>query len=241
MLRMGLFLAAVLVPVQLVFGHFVGDYVHEYQPAKFAAIEGRWHDEQPAGEVVIALPDPATETNKYEIKIPVLGSIIGSMSLTSKEVGLTDFPPQDRPPVLIPFATFRIMVGCGLIMLALAWLGSYLSVKDRLERNRFLLWSIFLSFPLPYIAIITGWWTAEVGRQPWTVYGVLRTADSMTPFLTAPAALSSLTLFCAVYVFIFSFGTYYIYRLLRGGPPNRPMPVVHQEPVAAPGYIAAGE
>ena len=241
MLRMGLFLAAVLVPVQLVFGHFVGDYVHEYQPAKFAAIEGRWHDEQPASEVVIALPDPATETNKYEIKIPVLGSIIGSMSLTSKEVGLTDFPPQDRPPVLIPFATFRIMVGCGLIMLALAWFGSYLSVKDRLERSRFLLWSIFLSFPLPFIAIITGWWTAEVGRQPWTVYGVLRTADSITPFLTAPAALISLILFCAVYVFIFSFGTYYIYRLLRGGPSNRPMSVVHQEPVAAAGYIAAGE
>jgi cytochrome bd ubiquinol oxidase subunit I len=241
MLRMGLFLAAVLVPVQLVFGHFVGDYVHDYQPAKFAAIEGRWHDEQPASEVLIGLPDPTTETNKYEIKIPVLGSIIGSMSLTSKEVGLTDFPPQNRPPVLIPFATFRIMVGCGLIMLALAWLGSYLSVKDRLERNRFLLWSIFLSFPLPFIAIITGWWTAEVGRQPWTVYGVLRTADSMTPFLTAPAALISLILFCAVYVFIFSFGTYYIYRLLRGGPSNRPMSVVHQEPVAAPGYIAAGE
>ena len=241
MLRMGLFLAAVLVPVQLVFGHFVGDYVHDYQPAKFAAIEGRWHDEQPASEVVIALPDPTTETNKYEIKIPVLGSIIASMSLTSKEVGLTDFPPQDRPPVLIPFATFRIMVGCGLIMLALAWLGSYLSVKDRLERNRLLLWSIFLSFPLPFIAIITGWWTAEVGRQPWTVYGVLRTADSMTPFLTAPAALTSLILFCAVYVFIFSFGTYYIYRLLRGGPSNWSMSVVHQEPVAAAGYIAAGE
>src|SRR6201998_2222257 len=234
MLRMGLYLAAILIPVQLGFGHLVGDYVHDDQPAKFAAIEGRWHDEQPASEVVIALPDPATETNKYEIKIPVLGSIIGSMSLTSKEVGLSDFPPQDRPPVLIPFATFRIMVGCGLIMLALAWFGSYLSVKDRLERNRFLLWSIFLSFPLPYIAIITGWWTAEVGRQPWTVYGVLRTADSMTPFLTAPAALISLILFCAVYVFIFSFGTYYIYRLLRGGPSNRPMSIVPQEPVAAP-------
>jgi len=241
MLRMGLFLAAVLIPVQLVFGHFVGDYVHDYQPAKFAAIEGRWHDEQPASEVVIALPDPTTETNKYEIKIPVLGSIIGSMSLTSKEVGLTDFPPQDRPPVLIPFATFRIMVGCGLIMLALAGLGSYLSVKDRLERNRFLLWSIFLSFPLPFIAIITGWWTAEVGRQPWTVYGVLRTADSMTPFLTAPAALISLILFCAVYVFIFSFGTYYIYRLMRVGAPDRPVSVVPQKPVAMPGYIAAGE
>jgi cytochrome d ubiquinol oxidase subunit I len=253
MLRMGLFLAAVLVPVQLVFGHYVGDYVHDYQPAKFAAIEGRWHDEQPASEVLIGLPDPATETNKYEIKIPVLGSIIASMSLTSKEVGLADFPPQDRPPVLIPFATFRIMVGCGLIMLGLAWLGSYLSVKDRLERNRFLLWSIFLSFPLPFIAILTGWYTAEVGRQPWVVYGLLRTADAMTPFLTAPAAMTSLILFGAVYVFIFSFGTYYIYRLLRAGPSwsavqpphepisHRPMSIAGQRPVSTPTYIVPGE
>jgi cytochrome d ubiquinol oxidase subunit I len=240
MLRMGLFLAAVLVPVQLGFGHLVGDYVHDDQPAKFAAIEGRWHDEQPASEVLIGIPDSATETNKYEIKIPVLGSIIGSMSLTSKEVGLSDFPPQDRPPVLIPFLTFRIMVGCGLIMLALAWLGSYLSFKHRLERYRLLLWSIFLSFPLPFIAILTGWYTAEVGRQPWAIYGVLRTADAMTPFLTAPAALTSLVLFGAIYVFIFSFGTFYIYRLLRAGPsrpalqlshgaaPNRPMSLAEQ-------------
>src|SRR6201984_1291948 len=150
MLRMGLFLAAVLVPVQLVFGHFVGDYVHDYQPAKFAAIEGRWHDEQPASEVVIALPDPTAETNKYEIKIPVLGSIIGSMSLTSKEVVLTDFPPQNRPPELIPFATFRIMVGCGLIMLALAWLGSYLSLKHRLPRSPVLSLFVFFCFPLAF-------------------------------------------------------------------------------------------
>src|SRR5882757_7009258 len=211
MLRMGLFLAAVLVPLQLLFGHFVGDYVHDYQPAKFAAIEGRWQDEQPAGEVLFAIPDPASETNLYEIKIPVLGSIIGSMSLTSKEVGLTSFPPQDRPPVAIPFFTFRIMVGCGLIMLGLAWLGSYLSLNHRLERNRLLLWLIFLSFPLPFIATLTGWYTAEVGRQPWVVYGVLRTADAMTPFLTTRAATISLVIFCAVYVFIFSFGTFYIY------------------------------
>jgi cytochrome bd ubiquinol oxidase subunit I len=253
MLRMGLLLAAVLMPVQLAFGHLVGDYVHDFQPAKFAAIEGRWHDEQPASEVLIALPDPVHETNKYEIKIPVLGSIVGSMSLTSKEVGLTDFSPQDRPPVLIPFATFRIMVGCGLIMLALAWLGSYLSVKHRLERSRLLLWSIFLSFPLPFIAILTGWYTAEVGRQPWTVYGALRTDQAMTPFLTAGAALSSLLLFGAVYLFIFSFGTLYIYRLLRDGPsrhatglsydatPNRPMSLAGGGVATAPSFMTAGE
>ena len=253
MLRMGLFLAAVLVPLQLLFGHFVGDYVHDYQPAKFAAIEGRWHDEQPAGEVLIGLPDPAAESNRYEIKVPVLGSIIASLSLTSKEVGLTSFPVQDRPPVLIPFVTFRIMVGCGIVMLVLAWLGSYLSLRDRLERNRFLLWLIFLSFPLPFIAILTGWYTAEVGRQPWAVYGLLRTADAVTPFLTARAALTSLILFGAVYTFIFSFGTYYIYRLLRAGPsgrldeaphgarPGRPMSLAEGEPENLPGYVGAGE
>jgi cytochrome bd ubiquinol oxidase subunit I len=251
MLRMGLGLAAVLVPIQLFFGHLVGDYVHDYQPAKFAAIEARWHDEKPASEVLIAIPDPASETNRYEMKVPVLGSIIGSMSLTSKEVGLTDFPPRDRPPVLIPFFTFRIMVGCGLLMMCLAWLGSYLSFKQRLERNRLLLWLIFLSFPLPFVAILTGWYTAEVGRQPWAVYGVLRTADAMTPFLTASAATISLVSF--VYAFIFLFGTFYIYRLIGSGPvgklfatpriavPNRPMSLANEDPIHERSYVNAGE
>src|SRR6266478_1587794 len=90
MLRMGLYLAAVLVPIQLFFGHLTGDYVHDEQPAKFAAIEAKWHDEQPASEVLLAIPDSASETNKYAISVPVLGSLIGSMSLHSKEVGLTD-------------------------------------------------------------------------------------------------------------------------------------------------------
>ncbi len=101
MLRMGLYLAAILLPVQLYFGHLNGDYIHEHQPAKFAAIEARWHDEQPAAEVLFGIPDPAAESNKYAISIPVLGSLIASMSFTSKEVGLTNFPLQDRPPVLI--------------------------------------------------------------------------------------------------------------------------------------------
>jgi cytochrome d ubiquinol oxidase subunit I len=176
------------------------------------------------------------------------------MSLTSKEVGLTSFAPQDRPPVTIPFFAFRIMVGCGLLMLGLAWLGTWLGLRHRLERNRLLLWGIFLSFPLPWIAILTGWYTAEVGRQPWTVYGVLRTADAVTPFLTASAATISLILFVAVYAFIFSFGIFYIYRLLRAGPaglggkplhapamPNRPMSLADRKPLAARNYVQAGE
>jgi cytochrome d ubiquinol oxidase subunit I len=243
MLRMGLFLAAILVPAQIFFGHLTGDYVHDKQAPKFAAIEGRWHDEQPASEVLIALPDPDSETNRLAISIPVLGSLIGSMSLDSKEVGLTDFPADQRPPVLIPFFTFRIMVGCGLIMLLLAWVGSYLNIKGSIDRNRLLLWAIFLSFPLPFIAILTGWFTAEVGRQPWVVYGVLRTADAVTPFLTARAALGSLVTFAAVYSLIFAFGIYYIYWLLRAGPAGQlilpPVSATPKRPLSVAGKGAA--
>jgi len=238
--------------VQLFFGHLNGDYVHNDQPAKFAAIEGRWHDEQPASEVLVALPDPAAETNRYQIAIPVLGSMIGSMSFTSKEVGLTSFPPDRRPPVLIPFFAFRIMVGCWGIMTLVAWVGSYLIRKQWVERSRPLLWLIFLCFPLPWVATLTGWFTAEVGRQPWTVYGVLRTADAMTPFLTARAAAISLVVFCAIYAVIFSAGVFYIYRLLRAGPaanlppaaaatPNRSLSIVGDGAAAAAHRLAPGE
>jgi cytochrome bd ubiquinol oxidase subunit I len=139
-----------------------------------------------------------------------------------------------------------------VVMLGLAWLGSYLSLKHRLERNRFLLWLTFLSFPLPFIAIVTGWFTAEVGRQPWVVYGVLRTADAMTPFLTTRAATTSLVIFCIVYAFIFSFGTFYVYRLIRTGPvgklfetgriavPNRPLSLA-EIPTLERSRVGAGE
>ena len=243
MLRMGLFLAAVLVPVQIFFGHLTGDYVHEYQPAKFAAIEGRWHDEQPAAEVLVALPDEQSESNAYEIKIPVLGSVIGSMSFDSKEVGLTSFPPAERPPVLIPFFAFRIMVGCGIGMLLLAWAGLYAHRARHIKRRRMVLWLLFLSFPLPFIATLTGWFTAEVGRQPWTVYGLLRTADAVTPFLTTRAATISLVVFCSIYAFIFVFGVFYIYRLLHAGPAGRPVvrPVaVPQRPISAGTALTRG-
>jgi cytochrome d ubiquinol oxidase subunit I len=237
MLRMGLFLAAILVPVQLLFGHFNGDYVHDRQPAKFAAIEARWHDEQPAAEVLIAIPDEVTETNHLELKIPYLGSLIATMRLDSKEVGLTDFPKSDRPPVAIPFFTFRIMVGCGLLMMAIAWAGSLLLITGRTYGQRPLLWATFFSFPLPFVAILTGWFTAEVGRQPWTVYGLQRTADAVTPNLAVGAALTTLIFFGAIYLLIFSFGTLYIYRLLKAGPavPQATEPTNPKRPLALPG------
>src|SRR5258708_31737433 len=106
---------------------------------------------------------------------------------------------------LFPFFTFLIVVGCGLIMLALAFFVSYLSLTGRIGRNRLFLWGTFLSFPLPFIATWTGWFTAEIGRQPWAIYGLLPTADAMTPFLTPRTAAISLVIFALVYTFIFSF------------------------------------
>src|SRR5882672_3499700 len=254
MLRMGLGLAAVLMPIQLLFGHLVGGYVNTYQPSKMAAIEGRWNDEKPGSEVLFAWPDVKNRRNLFAITLPPpFGSLIDSDSLTAGEKGLNSIPPENWPPVVIPFFSFRIMVGCGVVMLGLAWLGTYLNFKQRLERNRLLLWATILSFPLPFIAIITGWFTAEVGRQPWVAFGLLRTADAMTPFLTAREAMISLTIFCSVYAFIFLFGTFYIYRLIRIGPvrkqfevphlmvPNRPMSLADEEPIQVPSHIIAGE
>lgn len=219
MLRMGLGLAAVLVPAQILFGHLNGDYVVSKQSSKIAAIEGRWEDEQPAGEVMFAWPDVEHERNLFELRLPApVGSLIDSSSLISKEIGIKSIPRQDRPPVLVPFFAFRIMVGCALVMLALAWGGSFFAWRGGLEQKRRLLWPTFLPFPLGFVATLTGWLTAEVGRQPWTVFGQLRTADAVTPTLQTREVATSLAVFGSVYALIFVFGAYYIYVLLRAGP-----------------------
>jgi cytochrome d ubiquinol oxidase subunit I len=231
MMRMGLGIAAVMVPLQLFFGHLNGEYVVHHQPSKMAAIEARWHDEKPAAEVLLAWPDVANRRNLFAITLPApFGSLIDSDSLTAKEVGLDSIPPENQPPVLIPFFAFRIMVGCGIVMLFLAWVGSWLALDDRLETRCGLLWATFLSFPLGFIATLTGWFTAEVGRQPWVVYGVLRTAQATTPFLTPRDVALTLVVFGAIYALIFAAGTLYIYRLLRQGPLPTPAHVEGANP-----------
>jgi len=217
MLRWGIFLVAVMVPIQIWIGHLTGDYAHQHQPAKFAAIEARWTTQQPASEVLFAIPDEAGQRNLFAVEIPRLGSYIASGTWDSKEVGLDSFPPDDRPPVLIPFFSFRIMVGMGLVMLAVAWAGAWLDWRGTLDRARRFHWLAFLSFPTGYIAVLAGWFTAEVGRQPWVVYGLLRTKDAVTPSLRSSDVVISLVFYIAVYAVIFSFGLFYIYRLLSRG------------------------
>src|SRR5262245_2190576 len=218
MLNWGLGLLALLIPIQLFFGHLTGLYVLKHQPAKFAAIEARWKTQQPASEVLFAIPDEARERNFLSIEVPKLGSFIASGNWTAREIGLETFPPQDRPPVLIPFFGFRIMVGMGLIVLAVSWLGCWLRLRGRLETTRWYLWGTFLAFPSGFIAILSGWYTAEVGRQPWVVYGLLRTSNAVTPSLTTSDVALSLASYVLVYAVFVTFGIYYIYKLLRQGP-----------------------
>jgi cytochrome d ubiquinol oxidase subunit I len=239
MLNWGLGLVAVLIPVQLFVGHLTGDYVHQHQPVKFAAIEARWQAEQPAREVLIAWPDEAAERNRFELSVPRLGSFIASGTWDSREVGLTDFARADRPPVRIPFFAFRIMVGMGLLMLAISWFGCWLRWRGRLEQPRWFMWCAFLSFPIGFVAVLTGWFTAEVGRQPWVVYGLLRTQDAVTPSLTTSDVLISLTGYVLVYAVLMSFGMRYIYKLLRAGPTGS-MPVPADATAKRPMALAGG-
>jgi cytochrome d ubiquinol oxidase subunit I len=239
MLTMGLGLAAVLIPVQIAFGHLNGEYTAEHQPSKFTTIEGRWQTEQPARLLLFAWPDEANERNRWEIAIPYLGSFVDTGSFTSQEPGIVTVPKDERPPFLIPFYSFRIMVGMGVLMLALAWIGMLFWRRGWERTPTVFLWITFLSFPSGFIAVLTGWFTAEVGRQPWVVFGLLRTADAVTPSLTAAQAWTSLIAFVIVYALIFSAGTFYIYRLLRLGPteapPERRTGVSALRPLAAAG------
>ena len=195
-----------------------GDYVHHYQPAKFAAIEARWHTEQPASEVLIGIPDPAAERNLFAVSVPKLGSFIATGTWDSKEVGLDTFPVEDRPPVLIPFLTFRLMVGMALIMLAISWFGLGCTGADGWRRRDGSSGARSWRFPTGFVAVLAGWFTAEVGRQPWVVYGLLRTKDAVTPSLATADVLFSLLAYIVVYAVIYAFGFYYVYRLLRDGP-----------------------
>ncbi len=241
MLDWGLGLSAVLMIFQVYLGDISGKHMYKYQPAKFAAIEARWHHEQPGTEVWFAIPDEKNKRNLFAVTTPYAGSWIATGSWTAPVSGLSDFPEQDWPPILIPFFSFRIMVGLGLLMLAIGSFGILLRLRGRLETTRWFLWGATLAFPSGFIAVIIGWFTAEVGRQPWVVYGLLRTAQTVTPTLTGANVLSTLVGYVVVYTLISSFGTYYIYGVLREGPSGGGPETTGAAGTSTPGTLEAKE
>lgn len=217
MIRMALNLLIILVPLQFFLGDQHGLNTREYQPAKLAAIEGRYDTVQPTPLTLFGIPDDATATMHDAIEIPDLGSLILTHSWNGVIKGLKEWPPDQRPPVGPPFFAFRVMVGIAVIMLVVVVTGQVLQVRGRLWDAAWFLRLCPWVAPLGFIAVVSGWVTTEVGRQPWTVYGLMRTADSVSPSLTGTDVVISLALYVVVYLIMFPTGIAFMAALARRG------------------------
>ena len=234
MLRLALWFLAIFVPAQIVIGDFHGVNTFEHQPAKLAAIEGLWDGGRGVPASLIGWPDATTERNLGEISIPHLGSLYLTHSWDGEVKGLKDFPRHQRAPVAIVYFAFRIMVGIAVLMLAVVVAGLGLMARGQLDQTRWYLRLCQVATCFGFIAVIAGWTTTEVGRQPWTIYGLLRTADSVSPSLTGPDVLLSLLLYVAVYLVIYPVGLFGMLRLVWRGPApaEEPTPIAGGRPKA---------
>ena len=234
MYSMALWLLLALAPIQAVVGDQHGLNTRQYQPAKIAAIEGLWETEKGGTSLnLIGFPDMRAEETRYAIKIPHLGSLILTHSWDGEIRGLKEFPKEDRPNSSLIFWTFRIMAGLGVLMILVAIAGALLRRGGRLFEFRPYQWLTVLMGPMGIVSLIAGWITTEAGRQPWVVYGVLRTKDAVSP-LTAQSAGLSLLIFVMVYVLVFGTGVYYILNLIVSGPGH----AESRAPVSAPAQPA---
>ncbi len=223
MFSLAMWFIAIIAPLQILAGDQHGLNSYEHQPAKVAALEGHFKTRKAAPEYLWGIPNEETGEVEYGFAIPYLGSWILTHDFNAEIIGLDQFPREDWPPVAIVFWSFRIMVGLGLLFFCLGTWGLLERWRGRLYDRRSLARFALLLGPAGYIAVLSGWVTTEVGRQPFTVYGLLRTADSASP-IAAPAVGSSLLAIVVVYLFIFGLGTYYTVRLLGQTPPDSPPP-----------------
>jgi cytochrome d ubiquinol oxidase subunit I len=233
MMRMGVGMIALLGPLQLLIGDQHGLNTLEHQPVKVAAMEGHWDDDGPAALVLFAWPDEEGERNVAEIALPKLASLILTHDMEGRVPALKDWPREDRPPVKNVFYAFRLMVGIGLVLILLGLTGAFLWWRGKLFTEKWYLRPAGFAWPLGFIAILAGWITTESGRQPFIVYGIMRTSEGLSP-VAASAVASSFFAFVLVYLVVFSIGIYYMRRLIRKGPqgaavtlpeglPNRPL------------------
>ena len=216
-LRMAIGMFAVVAPLQLAVGDYAGKQILHRQPSKLAAIEAFWETRGGQPFHIIAWPDRGIAANRFAVSIPRLGSLITAGDANATVKGLRAFASADRPPVAIVFWAFRIMVGLGLAMIGLGLWGVVLWVTGGPERSRVFLRAAVLMGPTGFIAVIAGWTVAEVGRQPWVVWGLMRTAAAVSP-VTPHEVSASLLAFLGVYALIFSAGVLYILRLIAQGP-----------------------
>jgi cytochrome bd ubiquinol oxidase subunit I len=219
MLSMAMWMILVVAPVQIAVGDAHGLMDSKYQPAKIAAVEGHW--ENTPGEslplILFGWPDMTAETTRYAIQIPHLGSIVLTHSWDGQIPGLKDFPAANRPDSTVVFWTFRVMVGLAFLMLLLGVWGAWARWHRRLFDSRLLLRFALLMGPTGLIALLAGWLTTEIGRQPWVVYGVMRTSEAVSDH-SALELTVSLALFLVMYAAVFGTGLRYMLKLAAKGP-----------------------
>ncbi|MGR3963872.1 cytochrome ubiquinol oxidase subunit I [Pseudomonas sp. 910_23] len=232
MLSMALWMALIVAPIQAVVGDAHGLNTLEHQPAKIAAIEGHWENVGNGATplVLFGIPDMEAEKTRYAIEVPYLGSLILTHSLDKQIPALKSFPKEDRPNSTIIFFSFRIMAGLGMLMILTGILGLALRRNGALYRNRLFLRLVLFMGPTGLIAMLAGWITTEVGRQPWVVYGLMRTADAASNHSVTQLSIS-LALFVLIYFSVFAVGIGYMMKLVRKGP----QPHHDQPPQGGPG------
>ena len=233
MFSMAMWMAALVAPVQVLVGDAHGLNTLAHQPAKIAAMEGHYESGNGDGLVLLGMPDDANARMDWEISIPHMSAVILTHSWDGHLQGLKDWPPQDRPRADVLFWSFRLMVGLGMLMVAVGLLTLWLRWRRQLFEVPALLWLIVAMGPAGLVALLSGWVTTEVGRQPYTVYGMLRTADSVSPIGAAGVA-TSLLAFVVVYVTVFGAGAVFILRLLAK-PPQQGEQGPKPEPMHAAG------
>ena len=217
MFSMALWMAAIVAPLQIVAGDQHGLNTLHYQPAKIAALEGDFTTEKGTPLLLFGLPDMKAGRTRDAIAIPHLGALILTHSWNGAVRGLDEFPPADRPYAPVMFWTFRLMVGLGFLMAGLGLASLWLRWRGTLYQARWLQWAMVGMAPAGFVAILAGWVTTEMGRQPWTVYGLLRTTDSASPIAT-PGVAASLIGFALVYAIVFGAGLLYLLRLVARPP-----------------------
>lgn len=216
MLFMAVLMALFVAPVQIFIGDQHGLNTLKYQPVKVSAMEGIWDTEKGAALNIIGFPDKEEEKTKYAVQIPYASSLILTHSLNGEIKGLKEWSKDERPPVATVFYSFRIMVGIGFLMVFTGIAGLYLYLKKRLYNAKWFQYWYMLMSPSGFIAVLAGWFVTEVGRQPYIVYNILRTADMASPVL-GKYVFISLMAFVVVYAFVFGAGMYYILRLIKQG------------------------
>jgi cytochrome d ubiquinol oxidase subunit I len=217
MLRMAIGLTAILAPLQLLLGDQHGLNTLHHQPIKVAAMEAHWDGGKPGDFHIFAWPDEGAGTNRFELSIPRGASLILTHHINGLFPGLSSVPASERPPVKIVFFGFRIMLAIGFYMIGAALLGAFLWWRGALFESRWYLRVMAQCWWVGFVAVIAGWVVTESGRQPWIVQGMLRTADATSPVPGATIA-GTLALFIVAYGVVFSFGIYYINRLIAQGP-----------------------